>query len=220
MKALTLTALVLALTSTLAHSESPLATSASSSPSAGDRIVAAAQSMVGKYPYSWGGGDDNGPTLGTKEASSPYCDDSAVVGFDCSGLAKYAVYQGTGTSLYHKAQVQYDNAPRKVPLADKRPGDLVFYGASASASSIYHVAIYAGNDTIIDAPGHNDDCTGKLVRQVKLYTSNLLPDAGRYWNESGSDSSSSSSENGSSNNKMKIGKSFIALVLFTLFFFV
>ena len=135
--------------------------------------------MVGKYPYSWGGGDDNGPTVGIKQTISPYCDDRSVVGFDCSGLAKYAVYQGTGKSLYHGAQSQYDNAPKRLALADKQPGDLVFFGSSTS--NIYHVAIYAGNNMIIEASGHNPDCSGKLVRKVNLYTTDLISTVARYW---------------------------------------
>ena len=146
---------------------------------AGAKIVSAAQSMVGKYPYSWGGGDDNGATVGIKQKIPPYCDDRNVVGFDCSGLAKYAVYQGTGKSLYHKAQVQYDNAPKRLALADKQPGDLVFFGSSTS--SITHVAIYAGDNMMIEAPGHNDDGTGIYVRKVTLRTNNLISAVARYW---------------------------------------
>lgn len=135
--------------------------------------------MVGKYPYSWGGGDNNGATVGIKQDVSPYCDDRSVVGFDCSGLAKYAVYQGTGTSLYHKAQVQYDNAPKKIALNDKQPGDLVFFGSSTS--SITHVAIYAGDGMMIEAPGHNSDCSGIPVRKVELRTSKIISTVARYW---------------------------------------
>ena len=145
----------------------------------GAKIVSAAESMVGKYPYSWGGGDNNGPTYGIKQTSDPYCDDRNVKGFDCSGLSKYAVYQGTGTSLYHGAQSQYNNAPKKIALNNKQPGDLLFYGSSTS--NIYHVAIYAGNNMMIEASGHNADCSGKLVRKRTIYTDNLLSTVARYW---------------------------------------
>lgn len=144
-----------------------------------NEIAYAAQSMVGKYPYSWGGGNDNGPTNGIVQSIDPYCDDRGVVGFDCSGLAKYAIYQGTGTSLPHDAQAQYDWAPIKIPLEGKQAGDLVFFGYSTS--SIYHVAIYVGNNMIVEANGHNPDCSGKLVRMVGLYEYNLLPIVARYW---------------------------------------
>lgn len=150
----------------------------SSSP-AGARIVAAAESMVGKYPYSWGGGNDDGATVGIIQKIPPYCDDRNVVGFDCSGLSKYAVYQGTGVSIIHKAQIQYNNAPKLVALSEMEPGDLVFFGGSTS--SITHVAIYAGDDMMIEAPGHNDDLSGIPVRKVKLRTNNIIPTAARYW---------------------------------------
>ena len=134
--------------------------------------------MVGKWPYSWAGGDNHGPTLGTKQSSSPYCDDRNVKGFDCSGLAKYAVYQGTGVSMYHHAQTQYDEGP-KVALSQKAPGDLVFFGSDSN--SIHHVAIYIGNDQMVEAPGHNSDCSGMLVRQKALRTSDIINKVVRYW---------------------------------------
>lgn len=33
-----------------------------------------------------------------------------------------------------------------------QPGDLVFWGSSSRATSIYHVALYVGNGRIIHAP--------------------------------------------------------------------
>jgi len=144
----------------------------------GEKIVKAAEGMVGKYPYSWGGGDENGATYGIKQEISPYCDDRHVIGFDCSGLALYSVYQGTKKSLDHYAQTQYDTAP-KYPLSQRKPGDLVFFGNDAQ--SIHHVAIYVGNDEMVEAPGHNDDCSGIYVRKIALRTSGLIQQVGRYW---------------------------------------
>ena len=54
----------------------------------GAKIVSAARSMVGKWPYSWGGGNNSGATVGIKQDIKPYCDDRKIKGFDCSGLAK------------------------------------------------------------------------------------------------------------------------------------
>ena len=146
---------------------------------AAEKIVATATSMIGKYPYSWGGGDDFGATKGIQQRIPPYCDDRNVVGFDCSGLAKYSVYQGTHKSMIHHAQTQYDNAPVRVPLAERLPGDLVFFGVDTS--SIKHVAIYIGDDMMIEAPGHNDDGTGIPVRKVPLRTKNIIDSVARYW---------------------------------------
>ena len=145
----------------------------------GDKIASAAKSMVGKYPYSWGGGNDHGATYGVKQTSSPYCDDRKVVGFDCSGLAKYSVYQGTGHSIVHYAQSQYSDCGNKKPLSDKAAGDLVFFGSSTS--SIHHVAIYIGGGEMVEAPGHNSDCSGIPVRRVSLRTSELISKVCRMW---------------------------------------
>ena len=106
--------------------------------------------MIGKYPYSWGGGDYNGATHGSEQHEKPFCNDKKVVGFDCSGLALYAVYQGTGIKLPHKASDQYSRASSKgklVSSSQMKPGDLVFF----KGKTIHHVAIYSGNGNIIEA---------------------------------------------------------------------
>jgi len=145
----------------------------------GDDIANAASGMVGQYPYSWGGGNDNGATYGIKQECSPYCDDRNVIGFDCSGLAKYSVYQGAGISLVHYAQTQYDSCSNYVSTSDLQAGDLVFFGDDTS--SIHHVAIYVGGGQMVEAPGHNSDCSGIPVRQVSLRTSQLIENGCRYW---------------------------------------
>jgi len=144
----------------------------------GNSIASAAQSVVGVYPYSWGGGNTNGATFGVKQQFSPYCDDSRVMGFDCSGLSMFCVFQGCGISLVHSSKVQYENCPMKVPIADLEVGDLVFYGRSTS--SITHVAIYVGNNQMVEASGHNPDCSGVPVRQTALRKGSLIPDGCRY----------------------------------------
>jgi len=134
--------------------------------------------MVGRYPYSWGGGNNNGATYGVKQTSSPYCDDRKVVGFDCSGLAKYSVYQGSGHSLVHHAQTQYSNCGNKKPISEKQAGDLVFFGSSTS--TIHHVAIYVGGGEMVEAPGHDDHCHGIKVRKVSLRTKELIKNVCRF----------------------------------------
>ena len=148
----------------------------------GSKIASAAKSQVGKWPYSWGGGNNNGATVGIKQGISPYCDDRHVKGFDCSGLAKYSVYQGTGVSLPHNAQQQYNQAKssgKLVSTSNLQAGDLVFFGKSDS--SIHHVAIYVGGGNMVEAPGHNDDCSGKKTREKKLRTDQLRPKAARFF---------------------------------------
>lgn len=134
-----------------------IAATANSAPPAGSSGTAAnsgqaatalkaAQQMLGK-PYSWGGGSASGPTKGT--CCSPNGRSGAsIIGFDCSGLTLYA-YAKAGISLPRTAAAQYA-ASEPVKPEDMRPGDLVFYGSSAS--SIHHVGMYVGGGWIIDAP--------------------------------------------------------------------
>lgn len=69
----------------------------------GAKIDSTARSMTGKYAYSRGGGNLNGASHGSIQPKYRKCDDRKVVGFDCSGLSLYAVYQGTGVKLSHSA---------------------------------------------------------------------------------------------------------------------
>ncbi len=92
----------------------------------GDRIVNLASSFEGT-PYVYGA---TGPSS-----------------FDCSGFTSY-VFRKMGISLPRTAQEQYD-AVQHISQSQAQPGDLVFMGGS---NSIYHVAIYAGNNKIWTAP--------------------------------------------------------------------
>ncbi len=89
------------------------------------------------------------------QAGTPYVwgGETAGVGFDCSGLVQ-AAYQAAGISLPRVAQDQYDAGPHLPPSAVLRPGDLVFFGASAA--SVTHVGIYVGTrdgqPMMVDAP--------------------------------------------------------------------
>ena len=91
------------------------------------------------------------------------------------------MHKGTGVSLPHNAQSQYNQAKssgKLVALANKKAGDLVFFGSSAS--SITHVAIYSGNGKMIEASGHNPDCSGILVRERALRTSKIIGHVARF----------------------------------------
>ncbi|MFC9131862.1 NlpC/P60 family protein [Streptomyces sp. NPDC057099] len=112
----------------------------------GVTAVNAAQKMLGK-PYSWGGGNASGPSTGiccTPKGRSG----ESITGFDCSGLTLYA-YAKAGISLPRTAASQYA-ASEPVKREQAKPGDLVFYGPSAS--KIHHVGIYVGGGYMIDAP--------------------------------------------------------------------
>ncbi|WP_331719059.1 NlpC/P60 family protein (plasmid) [Streptomyces sp. NBC_00289] len=108
--------------------------------------ISAASGMLGT-PYSWGGGSPSGPSTGICCSPNGHSG-KTIAGFDCSGLTLYA-YAKAGISLPRTAAQQYA-ASEPVKPGDVRPGDLVFYGTSAT--SIHHVGIAIGGGWIIDAP--------------------------------------------------------------------
>ncbi|HUZ83113.1 MAG TPA: C40 family peptidase, partial [Gaiellales bacterium] len=89
-----------------------------------DQVAIEAVQEVG-VPYVWGGA-------------------SPTAGFDCSGLAMW-LYARHGIALPHFAASQYAIG-RKVPIADMRPGDLVFF------HHLGHVAVYIGEGYVVQAP--------------------------------------------------------------------
>jgi peptidoglycan DL-endopeptidase CwlO len=67
--------------------------------------------------------------------------------FDCSGLTQWS-FNKAGISLPRSAAQQY-TVGSSVSQGAWQPGDLLFWGSSAS--SIHHVAIYVGNGQIVHA---------------------------------------------------------------------
>jgi peptidoglycan DL-endopeptidase RipA len=115
-----------------------------------EATIAAATSMTGKYPYSWGGGSYTGPTKGIC-CSPSGIDDRQTVGFDCSGLMEYAFAKGAGLRLSSTSRSQYADGPR-VPISQLRAGDLVFWSSPRrTTSGIHHVALYIGDGRIVEA---------------------------------------------------------------------
>ena len=93
-------------------------------------------------------------------------------GLDCSGLTMVS-YAAAGVYLTHSSRVQYGEGTQ-VPLDAAQPGDLVFWSSDGSQSGIYHVAIYLGDDTMIEAPTF-----GMTVRVTSMRYSGVMPYAVR-----------------------------------------
>jgi len=118
-------------------------TAGQASGSAVETAIAAAKRYIGTI-YAWGGGSLSGPSEG-------WGIDDGVVGFDCSGLTRYA-YAQAGISIPRNSIAQYRALP-KVARADLQRGDLVFYALDTSdPGTIHHVAMYLGGGQMIEAP--------------------------------------------------------------------
>lgn len=88
-------------------------------------------------PYSWGGGDIYGPTLGKGDGAS-------TVGFDASGLVQY-VYAGVGAKLPRSSGAIYQ-VGQKVTPAQALPADLIFYGTDGDQT----VTMFLGNNQMLE----------------------------------------------------------------------
>jgi cell wall-associated NlpC family hydrolase len=127
----------------------------------GRRVVRVAKHQIG-LPYSWGGGDASGPTLGAVNEEGNGAG-LHTVGFDCSGLALFA-WGKAGFVLDHYTGYQWVEG-HHIEVGQMRPGDLVFFATDTSDPlTIHHVGIYVGGDQMIDAPH-----TGAKVRYDKVF---------------------------------------------------
>jgi cell wall-associated NlpC family hydrolase len=130
----------------------------------GPDAVRRAATRIGT-PYSWGGGGPGGPTTGFCDGRNGYlngrCSASSTVGFDCSSLVQYAYWPSL--KLPRTAAAQYGaTSNRPVARQDLKVGDLLFWSHGGS-SSIYHVAMYAGDGNVLQAPR-----TGRNVELAPL----------------------------------------------------
>ncbi|WP_218005763.1 C40 family peptidase [Actinomadura hibisca] len=115
-------------------------------------------------PYSWGGGNYSGPTLGI--CCSPGGHDArGTLGFDCSGLTLYAVFQASRGRIalghYTGNQVN-DPRGRPVPVNQLQAGDIIFFGSMPT----HHVAIYYGDGKMVEAPQTGDVVKISPLRNV------------------------------------------------------
>lgn len=143
-----------------------MATSYAASPSTGGgpgapagsfaaRLIAAAQAEIG-VPYAWAGGSYTGPTRGVC-TSGAGANDCHIVGFDCSGLVMYAVYQASGGTikLPHSADAQ-TRMGTPVKLTDLEPGDIIGF-TDPGATTAHHDGIYLGHNELLAAPQSGED---------------------------------------------------------------
>lgn len=146
----------------------------------GQAIVNAAAKWAGTQ-YCWAGGNQNGPTRGTRDPYNGHLCAPGTVGFDCTGLTLYAVYQATGILLPHGLGQNSRPGGTPVARANLLPGDIVFFGPSLS--NYTHAGIYAGGGKMWDAQD-----TGVPVQLHNLYSNYV--GATRYGTRGGSSSPS------------------------------
>lgn len=119
------------------------------------KAIAAGLAWVGE-PYSWNGGNDQGPTLGICGPDGAG-NDCHIVGFDCSGLMSY-MWAQIGIHVESFTQNLWD-ASVQVPWSQKVPGDMIGYSG--------HIAMYVGAfngvDMMLEAP-----YSGAFVRIAKV----------------------------------------------------
>jgi cell wall-associated NlpC family hydrolase len=153
-------AAALAAAAAAAKREAAGVTVGKTSSAAAKTAIDAAMKWIGT-PYSWGGGDENGPTYG-------FAQGAGTKGFDCSGLTLYA-YAQAGIHLDHYTGSQWDQG-KHVSRADLSPGDLMFFAYDTNDSStIHHVSMYLGNGKMIEAP-----YTGEVVRVTSADRSDYI----------------------------------------------
>lgn len=119
-------------------------------------VIRRAGTQLG-VPYSWGGGSLTGPSRGVDSGAG-------TVGFDCSGLTRYA-FAGVGVLLPRYSGDQY-TAGRQLPPAQAKRGDLLFWGPGGGQ----HEALYLGNGQMIEAQQ-----TGVPVKISPVRKSGMTP---------------------------------------------
>jgi cell wall-associated NlpC family hydrolase len=127
------------------------------------RIIASRALSWLNWPYAFGGGGPDGPSYGVA-VDKDSRNDNKVRGFDCSGLAMYALAPFM-TNLKHDAASQYVEVGHWHPALNAlEVGDLVFWSANDTIGGIGHVAVYIGNGLVVQAPR-----SGDVVRVTPIY---------------------------------------------------
>lgn len=119
-------------------------------------VIRRAGTQLG-VPYSWGGGSLTGPSRGVDSGAG-------TVGFDCSGLTRYA-FAGVGVLLPRYSGDQY-TAGRHLPPSQAKRGDLLFWGPGGGQ----HEALYLGGGQMLEAQQ-----TGVPIKISPVRTSGMTP---------------------------------------------
>jgi cell wall-associated NlpC family hydrolase len=115
-----------------------------------ERVIERGMTQLG-VTYAWGGGNQDGPTLGVRDGGvADAHGDYSKVGFDCSGLMVYA-FAAAGIQLEKYSGYQYTSGTQ-LPVAEAQRGDMLFWGPGGSS----HVALYLGDGTMLEAPQSGD----------------------------------------------------------------
>ena len=118
--------------------------------------------------------------------------EATVAGFDCSGLALYAVYQGTD----HQALLPRTTEQQVVAsggtiingVGNAQPGDLVFF-ERVGTTDWSHVGIYAGNSQVVNAydfkndgdNGTNNEYWGVMEMPLTWWAAHYTTRIVRFW---------------------------------------
>jgi len=152
-------------------------------------VIARGLSQRG-VPFTYGGGDANGPTRGTGSdndadagesdagesivglipaatalASDPAAD---VVGFDASGLVVYS-YAGVGIKLPRSSGEQY-KVGRKIAPSQALPGDLIFYGPDGTQS----VTMFLGNGQMLETAETGVTVSPVRTKEMTPYLTRII----------------------------------------------
>ncbi len=122
--------------------------------SSGQAVVDEAMKYLG-VPYVWGGTDP-------------------AKGLDCSGLVQH-VYEKFGVQLPRVSYQQATAGTAVNSLAEAQPGDILAFG-----SPVHHVAIYMGDNKMVEAPRPGKDVQVSPVYETPTHIRRVLPAAARH----------------------------------------
>jgi len=111
-------------------------------------------------PYVWGGLTPGNPPP-SPTASPLEGGEGIKYGVDCSGLVHLS-YRVNGMTIPRDAHEQWMKA-KPIKRAALQPADLIFSAKADNPKTITHVALYAGDGLIIEAPQ-----TGMAVRKISF----------------------------------------------------